>query len=228
MKRKLSTLLGYVIFGSGLAVSVVLLALNWSHDAKFHDECYLAVGEWVSYEVVPPKSSASVQAIKDEDFYVAVDMQGRPIDRKLAAFTKIRLPGEDSAFVLSKRIEANLGALDLDGYAVSFVVAIASAITVSTVGLVLILLPCIKEKAYLPLLFGFAPLSGFALAKIHFYLLYDRPWGSFSKVYYSVKAGPELSFPVLSVGLTLGVIVALVVWGYSLAESREEPQSSSE
>jgi hypothetical protein len=228
MKRKISTLLGYVVFGSGLAVAVVLIALNWSHDAKFHDECYLAVGEWASYELVPPKSPAKVQVIKDEDFYVAVDKQGRPIDRKLAAFTKIRLPGDGPTFILSKRIEANLDALDLNGYVVYSVVAIASAMTVSMFGLVLILIPRIKNRAYWPLALGFAPLSGFALAKVHFYLLYDRPWGSFSKVYYSVKAGPELSFPVLSVGLTLGLVVALVVWGYSLAESREEPQSSSE
>lgn len=220
-------LAGYILLGAGLALTVVLLALNWSHASRFHDECYLAVGEWASFVVVPPKSPASARVIRDEDFYVAVDKENRPIDRKLAAFTKIRLPGEDSDFVLSKRIEGNLGALKKDGHVDTFVAAIACAISVSIVGLVLILLPRIKNRAYWPLVIGLAPLSGFASAKFHFYLLYDRPWSSFSKVYYSVVTGPELSFPVLLVGLTLGAIIALVVWCYSLAESRAESPPSS-
>ncbi len=225
MNRTTSSLVGYVMLGVGLAVCVVLLAVNWSRDARFHDECYLAAGEWAAYEVIPPKSPGSLREIKLEDFYVAVDKQGRPIDRKLAAFTNIRLPGTDSTFVLSKRIETNLSALDLDGNVVSFVVAIACSISLAMLGLALILLPCINDRACWPLVFGFAPLSGFSLAKFHFYLLYERPWGSFSKVYYSVEAGPKLSFPVFSVGLTIGVIVALVVWAYVLAERRDGSQS---
>ena len=196
----------------GLAASVVLIAVNWSHDARFHDECYLATDEWTAHKVLPVKPVQSQKNLSPEDFLVAVDKAGKPIDRPIAVFTEIRLPGEDASFILSKRIGANLAALDVNGYSLVMLVVIACVLSIALIGLVLIWPSQHLERGVLPWLFGAAPIVGFALAKAHFYLLYVRPWDAFTKAYYIDAAAPQLQFPVLLVGVILGTIAATCAW----------------
>lgn len=212
MDQKLIKYLAALMLAVGLAASVVLVALNWVHDGRFHDECYLAVGDWMSHKVAPPKTSSAPKYLAADELLIAVDKAGRPINRPIAVFTEIRLPDEAASFVLSRRIEANLAALDLKGYATVFVVAIACSLSVAFFGLALIIQSNQSQPKAAPFLFGAVPLAGFSMANANFYLLYVRPWDEFTKAYYIDAAGPKLSFPVLWVGVILAFIAAGCAW----------------
>ena len=224
MNRKITQYLGGFMLAGGLAAAVVLLSLNWVHDARFHDECYLAVSDWTAHKVTPAKTTPSPKFLAADEFLVAVDKTGRPINRPIAVFTEIRLPGEASSFILSKRIEANLAGLDLNGYSLVFFMIIACALSLALIGLVLFTQNSIRDRIALPWLFGSAPVVGFALAKAHFYFLYLRPWDVFTQSYYVDNPGPQFTFPFFLVSVILGGIAAMCAWGLQLAN---KPRSSA-
>jgi hypothetical protein len=229
MSKKYRDFCGRVMVGIGLVATLAFLNVTWSSGSQFRNECYLAAGEWRSHKVdnvliVPPaqkptktsKASVGSGKLGEDDFLVAVDKSGKPIFKpEIAAVTKVQPPGAAEPFMVSTRIEQNLERFRHDRDEVTEMsLFVGISLTLLIVGLVLLSLDYLSSPVILPLLFGAAPVIGFALARVNFYLLYIKPWNAFTDVYHFERAAPEIALPMMFVGFVVGGGAASIVWAF--------------